>query len=94
MNITEEEARTKWCPFARGVTQSAIETIIPVAFNRRYDDKVTAEHKTVGALVGACAGSRCMAWRWTTLVSRDENGAITQVSLSKIEGRCGLAGAA
>lgn len=47
--MTEKEARTKWCPFARISDEEP-----PVAVNRPvpYGD------------VPCCLGSHCMAWRW------------------------------
>lgn len=53
MILTEEEAKTKWCPEARA---NAGRTAIGTTLNR--DDN--------GApFVGCyCIGSACMAWRW------------------------------
>ena len=51
--ITEEEAKTKWCPFSRvGVGQEGI------GINRRNFDKPTITEQY------CCIGSQCMAWRW------------------------------
>lgn len=56
MSVTEEEAKTKWCPFARvrrhGIAGSA-------AFNRFVDSE--AECDTAAG--SNCVGSDCMAWR-------------------------------
>jgi len=55
MTLTEEEARKKWCPFARvpsaiGMNGSAVSGT--PAINRAPHVEVT------------CIASECMAWRW------------------------------
>ena len=52
MTLTEEEAREKWCPFAR---EYDIERGIAglAGVNRPTE---------IGA---RCIASQCMAWRWT-----------------------------
>ena len=64
--MTEEEAKTKWCPFARSIParrakDGSIEHDGGVpAFNRYNTDE-----KGVTTLPGSgmCIGSACMAWR-------------------------------
>ena len=60
MNLTEKEARTKWCPFVR--TQN---------FEPREADN-PAINRTTGDL--CCIASECMGWRWSestpTIVER------------------------
>ena len=47
--MTEDEAKTKWCPFAR-------EASSPGGWNRAvFSDGPHSK----------CIGSQCMAWRWT-----------------------------
>lgn len=46
--MTEEEAKTKWCPFSRFYSTTG-------AFNRSGDGIDRASK---------CIGSGCMAWRW------------------------------
>lgn len=59
MAITEAEAKTRWCPFARIV--GAIDHIIPddqAAFNRIHN---RGEGQIPPSSL--CIGSACMAWR-------------------------------
>ncbi len=54
--MTEDEARTKWCPFAR--TKS--DYIAAGSYNRETDGSVSRK--------AMCVGSNCMAWEslgWT-----------------------------
>lgn len=55
MILTEEEARTKWCPEAR----VAIDAQGYSAANRFGDDG-----KSYLGSQTFCIGSACMAWRW------------------------------
>ena len=55
MMISEEVAKTKWCPLAVVI----VRDMYSGAAGNRSNDKNT------GLLTGArCLGSRCMAWRW------------------------------
>lgn len=56
--MTEEEAKTKWCPFVRlgGPMQTEGEG---TTSNRWPGDDCTKP-----ASVYLCIGSACMAWRW------------------------------
>ena len=59
--MTEDEAKTKWCPFAR-VT---IRDDIADSWNR-FEDGIEA------AVDGShCIASNCMAWRWGKKPSAD-----------------------
>jgi hypothetical protein len=51
--MTEDEAKTKWCPEARAV---AIGPTGRAAANRNEFGEIYTAHK--------CLGSACMAWRW------------------------------
>lgn len=51
--MTEDEAKTKWCPFVQFVPQAATGT------NRG----VRIERGAEGAPAFKCIGSACMAWR-------------------------------
>lgn len=85
--MTEEEAKTKWCPFAR----VAKRDIPGRSYNRWADDWSPA-----GAVDGAkCVGSACMAWRnfppeeW----GKDEPPYHpSNVGIQPTDGYCGLAG--
>lgn len=83
MERTEQEAKTKWCPFARvGVGQEG------VGINRRNYDKPTVTEQY------CCIASACMAWRWQPQGSIDrpmQFGPGNQTVKREI-GFCGLAG--
>ncbi len=52
--MTEEDAKTKWCPFARTAQPAANG---PYSANRKADGSFGAS---------SCIASACMAWRDTT----------------------------
>jgi len=79
--MTEEEAKTKWCPMARLVAGQETDeygvTLVPdnqVSFNRMAYTKETK--LPAGAY---CVASDCMMWRWYNDGGRDQ-------------GYCGLGG--
>ncbi len=92
--MTEQEAKTKWCPFARVlnwtsdvVRQGDEPEIISGVVNREpgpYD----ADGKETVALSGRylCLGSACMAWR------DDRHPSWDQRYDKPPNGYCGLAG--
>jgi hypothetical protein len=51
--MTEQEARTKWCPFFR--TAVAIGPMGLIEWSNRDN---------IGVMPTICIGSACMAWRW------------------------------
>ena len=76
--MTEEEAKTKWCPFVRlhGGDMS---------FNR-YGAGETPP-------MGLCIGSACMAWRWVVDEIGNPRVFATQTLGEEVRlGSCGLAG--
>jgi len=78
--VTEEEAKTKWCPFARQmITLDRDPGGVPIA--------IGSANRYSGAEVAACMGSACMAWRWNT--RKEDFGAKT---VRMDSGFCGLAG--
>jgi hypothetical protein len=78
--MTEEEAKTKWCPFAR--TMGIDGDVIMPAANRVFmftgANKLTFPHPEMCA----CIASKCMAWRWVISPEKAPNAT----------GFCGLAG--
>jgi hypothetical protein len=52
MIFTEEEAKTKWCPFAREL-YSRMGTFGPANRFRHHNEGYSR-----------CIASQCMAWRW------------------------------
>lgn len=62
---TEEEAKTKWCPFAKAddYDGGGYSTSSSKPASRHGRGMAFNEY---GAFpFGNCIGSRCMAWRWT-----------------------------
>ena len=60
--MTEQDAKTRWCPFARTVERNGQESSQP---RNRAADTVEDEVAEVPNLVATlCLGSACMAWRW------------------------------
>lgn len=74
--MTEDEAKTKWCPFVRLARPGQ------TAFNRTTDDSELLP-------AAMCVASDCMAWRWKARTwpskPNDQSGPICG-------GYCGLAG--
>ena len=105
--MTEQEAKTKWCPFARVTWQTDA-----TSWNRVQDGAGNVDEGTGNAC--KCLGSDCMAWRATKgdeepLIEavrryRNENGASLKDAKEYVEthpeyrrgtpdgGFCGLAG--
>lgn len=80
--MTEEEAKTKWCPFARAVTANG-----DAAFNRVVDPKSVSASGLQNALEATrCVGSACMAWRTMPDTMNAASGDM------ETNGHCGLAG--
>ncbi len=81
--MTEQEAKTKWCPFARvGSEQSGLGSLNREA---KYNDAVAHAR---------CIGSACMAWRWTerrTPAGQNPAGGSFN-AYGEDRGYCGLAG--
>ena len=56
--VTEDEAKTMWCPFVRHADVDIY------TFNRGGGDNFLNEHPNNQGSVCNCIGSKCMAWRW------------------------------
>lgn len=105
--MTEDEAKTKWCPFVRIVTgtiaadKTSQHASIQPAYNR-----VAEGHNWAFPGGGCCIASACMAWRWVAIWNGSYNDTFDpsfadggphstrtpNFSLSKTDGYCGLAG--
>lgn len=83
--ITEAEAKTKWCPFARQLMK--IRVPIP-PFDAVDVRAIASANRFDGDAMSTCIGSRCMAWR-TTKRTQDET--IDDAPVITY-GFCGLAG--
>lgn len=90
--MTEDEAKTKWCPFARQAALLSRETGECATANRDGGNHYGVDNVN-------CIGAACMAWRVTREQFRDATtGALSDRNLSGNgqwvkDGYCGLAGA-
>lgn len=95
--LTEDQAKTKWCPYAQVITQCETADEFAPAGNRV---QVQRGGKTVtfGPVVTAkCLASDCMAWRvaptgTTTGMEVGAKGEILKPGQPVYGGFCGLAG--
>ena len=86
--FTEEEAKTKWCPFSRAGWTGGVES--QYSGNRWFEQDGETVSKDV-----SCLGPRCAAWTWQDVKRDDgwweETGPQTLRKLnSPPRGRCGL----
>lgn len=87
---TEEEAKTKWCPFARGVSHSGGNRM---AYGSAGDGPAEDDYTEEQAAMYPCLGSACMAWQWAVEPIYSDSGiTLRGHQKSKTEGFCGLAG--
>lgn len=63
--MKEQEAKTKWCPFARTALNEW------ASINRAGTVAIEANRGTDVIEETRCIASGCMAWRWTDLDSDD-----------------------
>jgi len=75
--MIEEEAKTKWCPFARILAGTAGTPALAASYNRSSELEEPR-----------CIASACMAWRWIKTPGRDG-----YPDPSPTRGFCGPAGA-
>lgn len=77
MRVSEKEAPTKWCPFARAPYSMDIpDTKAGCCAANRDADGLTSE-------ADRCLGPECMAWQWDGVRKNPDN---TDDKM----GRCGL----
>lgn len=90
--MTEEEAKTKWCPMVR-FSGGELNVIDRIAQQKVMNNRSKAIDigTTVGA-VSTCIGSACMAWRWRTIEITGADMPPYKFAQSDKEGFCGLAG--
>jgi hypothetical protein len=73
--MTEEEAKTKWCPFARERAKQGMPdgggNRIP--YGCADDGPVEADYIRETAMSFPCIGSACMAWRRMNLPDGDKH---------------------
>ena len=76
--LTEQEARTKWCPMARvarfGIEKSELGNTVEAIVGSCNRDALGKSPNPIGSC--RCIASDCMMWRWDIAS----------------EGHCGLAG--
>lgn len=77
--MTEEQAKTKWCPMVRAGREGANTT---AAVNWPQDGGATVIHQEWAK----CIGSGCMMWRWNKAYDSKNEVVIGP------HGYCGLAG--
>lgn len=89
--LTEDEAKTKWCPMARVCATEAdsVSASAHVGYNRIYIAHTEVEPTGLNPQIARCIGSACMAWRvfhcyapWQPANGHPDEG----------KGFCGLAG--
>ena len=65
--MTEDYAKTKWCPFARTYATT-------LNYRRSEISGVATTNRELGGVPDAgcmCIASACMAWRWRTNAEKD-----------------------
>jgi len=85
--MTEEEAKTKWCPFARTVQTDGTASSMPRNRIGNQDTMTTDADRLLGM---QCIGSASMAWRWQEAYPRQAED--TFANRSTTQGFCGLSG--
>lgn len=94
--MTEDEAKTKWCPFVRIARLEPLpdQSDVYVHVGGVNTDALGRNRIPRSCL---CIASACMAWRWTAAqgirVERYElDGSVSDVTPTNGHGFCGLAG--
>ena len=88
--MTEDEAKTKWCPFVRVSIGLDPEFTVHNRVADAYtgEDSRDPDHGINHPAAYNCIGSQCMAWRWS-----DHKGNPCKANEYDGHGYCGLAGA-
>lgn len=73
--MTEDEAKTKWCPFVRRAFRFSAIDDLAVPVNRGAEGKIGGCQ---------CIASACIAWRWEIEFSASGRAKVSD------EGYCGL----
>jgi hypothetical protein len=81
--MTEDEAKTKWCPFVRWTAWDIKEMDLEADSRCIKSNRDDIAHENVSDIT--CIGSDCMAWRWMYGDSEFPR-------KSSESGYCGLAG--
>lgn len=95
--MTEEEAKTKWCPHVRSMGDDACSSAAGNRWQTDHDDE-----PNLFDAGNACLGSVCMQWRWGGILAdgtsywtdtaADTARNATQKAGEQRLGYCGLAG--
>ena len=89
---TEDEAKRRWCPFARVVTydKNVNEFDVGVTVGMCASNKTSEGAIREGA---HCIGSACMAWQWDAKQPVGEyDASYSEKHPDRRRGYCGLAG--
>ena len=101
--MTEDEAKTKWCPFARD--RDGAENRVP--YGESDAEPPPEEYIRNEAMAFPCIASACMAWRWADVPNPEydlkrhlfQGGLYPPITpsppmtiKSDTDGHCGLAG--
>jgi len=84
--MTEDQAREKWCPFARVTEVDEMGNSNACDYNRQYHPSDVVTH----GYPAQCVASDCMAWRWK--LDADLRQMVDALDNGKQIGYCGLAG--
>ncbi len=79
--MTEDEAKTRWCPFTRLLTEAGTG-------NRVMNKDMLA----ISDIATNCIGSQCMAFRWRTSPAQAAEVNARGNAGATPDGYCGLAG--
>jgi hypothetical protein len=82
--MTEEEAKTKWCPYGAGVP-----TLVSISGGNTMAENQTVTYHDGPKEKARCIAYQCMAWRWRG--PRHYEGAEGYSKPPRV-GYCGLAG--